>query len=143
MKKTLIAFSACFISMFVLGGLWNGLIMSDFYVSNAPSIIRPPEEFNLAVIAVGYLALTAIMTFITVVNMSENPRFVGGFLFGATFGLAATLPLYLILYGRWDFSFTYAVVDTGWHFIEQGIGGWILTNLYFRLGQEYNATSKN
>lgn len=132
-KAILIATSIAFIVMFTLGGLWNALILEDFYISNSPEILRPVEDFNLGVIALGYFVLTLIMAFIVMVNIGENPKFVGGFLFGATFGLAATLPLYLILYGRWDFSLNYALVDTGWHFVEQGIGGFIMTAIYFKL----------
>ncbi len=132
-KAILIATVIAFIIMFTLGGVWNALILEDFYISNSPEILRPAEEFNLGIIALGYLILTLIMAFIVMVNMGENPQFVGGFMFGATFGLAATLPLYLILYGRWDFSLNYALVDTGWHFVEQGIGGFIMTAIYFKL----------
>ena len=133
LKAILIATAVAFIAMFTLGGVWNALILEDFYISNSPEILRPVSEFNLPVIAIGYFVLTLIMSFIVMVNMGENPKFVGGFLFGATFGLAATLPLYLILYGRWDFSLNYALVDTGWHFIEQGVGGFLLTTIYFKL----------
>ena len=132
-KAILMATSVAFLIMFMLGGIWNALILEDFYLSHSPGILRPPNEFNLGVIALGYFVLTLIMAFIVSVNMGENPKFVGGFLFGATFGLAATLPLYLILYGRWDFSLSYALVDTAWHFVEQGIGGFVLTTTYFKL----------
>ena len=132
-KSIMVATAVAFIVMFALGGIWNALIMENFYINNAPEILRPEEEFNLGVIALGYFILTMIMAFIVGVNMGENPKFVGGFLFGATFGLAATLPLYLILYGRWDFQLNYALLDTGWHFIEQGIGGYAITAIYFKL----------
>ncbi len=132
-KAIIISTSVAFLVMFTLGGVWNALILEDFYISNSPAILRLPEGFNLGVIALGYFVLALIMGFISAVNMGENPKFVGGFLFGATFGLAATLPLYLILYGRWDFSLSYALVDTAWHFVEQGIGGVVLTSLYFKL----------
>lgn len=134
-KAIIIAISVAFIAMFLLGGVWNALILEDFYLSNSPTILRPESEFNLAVIALGYFILTVIMGFIVVVNMGENPNFVGGFLFGTTFGLAATLPLYLILYGRWDFSLSYALVDTAWHFVEQGIGGYIMTATFFKFSE--------
>lgn len=135
MKAILIALTIAFIVMFTLGGLWNALILEDFYLSNSPTILRPAADFNLGVIAMGYLVLTVIMAFIVQVNMEENPKFVGGFLFGSTFGLAATLPLYLILYGRWDFSLNYALVDTAWHVVEQGIGGLAMTTVYFKLSK--------
>lgn len=135
LKALLIAVAAAFVVMFTLGGLWNALILEDFYITNSPEILRPPQEFNLGVIALGYFVLTFIMGFIVSVNMGENPKFIGGFLFGATFGLAATLPLYLILWGRWEFSLNYALVDTAWHFIEQGIGGFVITALYFKMNK--------
>ena len=141
LKAIIIATSVAFVAMFTLGGIWNALILENFYLSNSPEILRSPEEFNLGVIALGYFVLALIMGFITMANMGENPKFVDGFLFGATFGLAATLPLYLILYGRWDFSLLYALVDTGWHFVEQGIGGVMLTRLYFRLYKPENLGS--
>lgn len=133
LKAITIAAAVAFVVMFTLGGIWNALVLEDFYIANSPEILRPEEDFNLAVIAAGYFMLTLIMAFIVGVNMGENPKFTGGFLFGATFGLAATLPLYLILYGRWDFSLNYALVDSGWHFVEQGVGGLTLTAIYFKL----------
>ena len=133
LKSIIIATSVAFVIMFTLGGLWNALILEDFYIKNSPSILRSPETFNLGVIALGYFTLAIIMGFIAMANMGKNSKFIDGFLFGATFGLAATLPLYLILYGRWEFSLTYALVDSAWHFFEQGIGGVVLTKLYSKL----------
>ncbi|MEO9805033.1 MAG: DUF2177 family protein [Reichenbachiella sp.] len=131
MKRIALSLIAAFLTMFVLGGLWNALIMENFYLSHSPSIIRPPEAFNLPVIALGYFVLTAIMTLIVVQNFNENPKFIGGFMFGATFGVAATLPLYLILWGRWDFSMSYVLVDSIWHLFEEGIGAVVLCKVFY------------
>ena len=137
-KKITKAFITCFISMFVLGGIWNALIMEGFYISHSPSNLLAPEEFSLPFIALGYLVLTAIMTLIVVQNFDQNPKFVGGFMFGATFGLAATLPLYLILYGRWEISMAYILVDSAWHLVEQGIGGAVLCSIIYSKNKKYN-----
>ncbi|WP_298760479.1 DUF2177 family protein [uncultured Psychroserpens sp.] len=131
MKKNLLAFLISFIVMFILGGLWNAIIMNDFYINNSPTIVRPEEDFNLPIIALGYLILSAIMTLIVVKSFNENPKFIRGFIFGATFGLAATLPLYLILWGRWDFPLVYGLVDTLWHLMEQGIGAVVLCKVIY------------
>lgn len=131
MKRVLLAFLAAFAVMFILGGVWNALIMENFYLAHSPSILRPAEDFNLGVIAAGYAVLTAIMTLIVVQNFQENPRFVGGFMFGATFGVAATLPLYLILWGRWDFPLAYGLVDSAWHLVEQGLGAVVLCRVFY------------
>lgn len=71
------------------------------------------------------------MTLIVVQNFNENPKFIGGFMFGATFGVAATLPLYLILWGRWDFSMSYVLVDSIWHLFEEGIGAVVLCKVFY------------
>ncbi|MBO6524955.1 MAG: hypothetical protein JJ971_14070 [Balneolaceae bacterium] len=130
--RAFLGFIGALVLMFSLGGIWNAVLMQDFYLAYSPTNILPPEDFSITSIALGYIVLTAIMTFIVVQNFNENPKFVGGFMFGGTFGLAATLPLYLILYGRWDISLTYILVDSAWHVFEQGLGGALLCWLYYR-----------
>lgn len=117
---------ACYIVIFVLGGAWNALAMPDFYAANAPASARAPEEQSLLAIALGYLAITVFMTFLFSQSFKSAPGAAAGFQFGALFGLIATLPLYLILYGVWDISLSYILVDSGWHLAEEGIGGIVL-----------------
>jgi len=130
-KRIALAGSAAFLVMFVLGGLWNAVVMSGFYAAQAPGNARPPEEASLLFIAVGYVLLAFFMAFLYTQSFSARPSAGQSFQFGALFGVIATLPLYLILYGVWDISILHVLVDSGWHLIEQGVGGLTLGLVLF------------
>lgn len=130
-KRILLAGGAAFVVMFVLGGIWNALIMTDQYADHAPVNVRSPEDASMLFLIVGYLLLTCFMTFLFSQSFSERPSTGQGFQFGALFGIIATLPLYMILYAVWDISIVHILIDSGWHLVEQGIGGIVLGLVMF------------
>ena len=135
-KRFIAASILSFVVMFLLGAVWNTVIMADFYRVNAPDILRPLEasedSFSLVPIVFGYVVIAFLMTFIVSQNFDQNPKFVGGFMFGATFGISVTLPLYLILYGKWDFPYQNIIADTLWHIVEQGMGAVVICAIIFK-----------
>ena len=122
---------ASFVTMFVAGGIWNGVAMKGFYASHAPAISRPPEEQSLAWLLVAYALLATLMTFLFSQSFRSRATLVEGFQFGALFGVIAVLPLYLILFAVWDFPLQLVFVDSGWHLFEQGLGGIVLALTMF------------
>jgi hypothetical protein len=106
--------------------------MNGFYAAHAPSNARVPEAQSLAMLALAYLLLAALMAFLFSQSFTSSPGAGAGFQFGALFGLIATLPLYLILFAVWDVSMAHILVDSGWHLIEEGLGGIVLARTMFR-----------
>jgi uncharacterized membrane protein len=50
---------------------------------------------------------------------------------GACVGLAAFLPVYLLIYAGWKVSLTMLLVDAGWHAVETAIGAIVLAAIAF------------
>lgn len=125
-KRILLAGSAAFIVMFILGGLWNAVLMTNFYEHHAPANARPPAEISLLFVILGYVLLAAFMTFLFAQSFKARPSVMESFQFGALFGVIATLPIYLILYAIWNVSLTMMLVDAGWHLAQEGVGAIVL-----------------
>lgn len=125
-KRIVLAGLAAFVVMFVLGGLWNAVLMAGFYQRHAPSNARPPAETSLLFIVLGYALLVVFMTFLLAQSFKERPSMLESFQFGASFGVIATLPIYLILYSIWNISLTMLLVDSAWHLVQEGIGAIVL-----------------
>lgn len=131
-KRPLLAGLAAFITMFVLGGLWNTVLMAGFYAANAPANARPLQEQSMLWIAIGYALLAAFMTFLYAQSYQAKPSIGESAQFGSLFGLIATLPLYAILYAIWDFSLAHIAVDSVYHAVEAAIGAIVLGAVMFR-----------
>lgn len=125
-KRILLAGCAAFVVMFILGGLWNAVLMAQFYERHAPSNARRPEDTSLLFVVLGYVLLVAFMTFLFAQSFKQRPSMLESFQFGALFGVIATLPIYLILYAIWHVSLTMMLVDAAWHLAQEGVGGVIL-----------------
>ncbi|MGE0133403.1 MAG: DUF2177 family protein [Blastocatellales bacterium] len=125
-KRILLGSIAAFVVMFILGGLWNAVLMTSFYERHAPSNARPPAETSLLFVVLGYVLLVAFMTFLLAQSFRTRPSVLESFQFGALFGVIATLPIYLILYAIWNVSLTMLLVDSGWHLVQEGIGAVVL-----------------
>lgn len=130
-KRPLLAGLAAFIVMFVLGGLWNTMIMAGFYAANAPINARPPQEQSIMWLAIGYALLAAFLTFLYAQSFQAKPSSAESLQFGTLFGLIATLPLYAILYAVWDFSLAHIAVDSVYHAVEAAIGALVLGAVMF------------
>jgi hypothetical protein len=131
LRRVVLAGVISFLVMFILGGLWNAVIMAGFYADNAPANARPPDETSLTPILLGYGLLALFMTFLFAQSFRERPTIAESIQFGALFGIIATLPLYLILYSVWDISLSYLLVDSFWHLVEESIGAVVLGSIIF------------
>lgn len=58
MQRIILAAAAAFLTMFILGGMWNAVVMGGFYANQAPANARLPEEQSCLALLVGYLLLT-------------------------------------------------------------------------------------
>jgi hypothetical protein len=125
-KRILLGSLAAFVVMFILGGLWNAVLMTSFYERHAPANARPPAETSLLFVVLGYVLLVAFMTFLFAQSFKTRPSVLESFQFGALFGVIATLPIYLILYAIWNVSLTMMLVVAGWHLVQEGIGALVL-----------------
>ncbi len=125
MRKLLFFLVPC-LAMFVLGGLWNSILLEKILALPAPVIARPPAEVRLGVIALAHVLLTAFMAFPFTQSFPNPPGSLAGFQFGSLFGVIMTVPVYLLLYAAWNVSLRALLVDAGWHAIEQGVGGVLL-----------------
>lgn len=131
-KRPLLAGLAAFVVMFVLGGLWNTVLMAGFYAANAPANARSPQEQSMLWLLIGYALLAAFLTFLYAQSFQAKPSTGESAQFGALFGLIATLPLYAILYAIWDISLAHIAVDSIYHAVEAAIGAIVLGAVMFR-----------
>ncbi len=127
--RKLLFFTVPCLAMFVLGGLWNSVLMAKLFAAQAPMIARPPAEVRLGAIGLAYLILTAFMAFLFTQSFRKKPSSLAGFQFGSLFGVIMTLPVYLLLFAVWNVSPGALLVDALWHGVEQGVGGILLAAL--------------
>ena len=126
MKVKIISLLGAMLVMFVLAGLFNGLVVNQLASQNVdPAMLL--ESPNLALIALGYALLALLMTLIyprVVSRPSYSTR--SGFLFGMVAGIFWLLPQTLVLHGVYRFPALDLLIDPAWALLEQGIGGAII-----------------
>ena len=127
--RKLLFFVVPAVVMFLLGGLWNALLLHRIIPSHAPAIARTPADVKFGVILLAYLVLTAFMAFLFTQSFPQKPGSLAGFQFGSLFGVIMTLPVYLLIYAVWDVSLGALLVDALWHGVEQGAGGVVMAAL--------------
>jgi hypothetical protein len=127
--RKLLFFTVPAVVMFILGGLWNSLLLPKFFASHAPAIARAPADVRLGMIMLAYVLLAGFMTFLFTQSFRQRPGTLAGFQFGSLFGVIMTLPVYLLLFAVWDVSVGPMLVDALWHGFEQGVGGVLMAVL--------------
>ena len=136
-KKFIIALVAGFVVMFLLSGLWHVLIMGDFYKANTPSAM---EQHQLQFIALGYLILAVLMSYIYPKGYQGGTPVTEGLKFGIVIGLLWILPVSVVLSGViTGYSGKLLIVDSVWHIVEQGIGGIVIGLVYGSGAEETSA----
>ena len=135
MKIKFISLLLAFLVMFILAGLFNGLVVNQFVSENIdPAMLL--ESPNLALIALGYALLALLMTLIYPRVVSQpSYSFRSGFLFGMVAGIAWLLPQALVLHGMYRFPALGLLIDPAWALLEQGIGGAIIGMIYARFSR--------
>ena len=131
MRKFLLAWVASFAAMFLLAGLFNGVLVRDFVAANIRAeILRSPS--NITFILLGYAALALLMSLI-------YPRVVAvtsvrsGVVFGVIAGICWLLPYGLVLHGVYQFPTVALFIDPAWALVEQGVGGAIIGLVHSKL----------
>jgi len=126
MRKIIAAISSG-LSMFMLAGLYTGVIAKGFMTNNVdPAIIR--VQPNMWLIVAGYLLLGFLMTLIyPYVKGSTPPSLKSGAVFGVVTGVVWMMPYSLVLFGVYRFPYLAIPVDFVWALIEQGIGGLVMS----------------
>jgi hypothetical protein len=124
-KNFILAWLSSFIVCFVLGYIWHDNFMSNFYIENSERLPNP--SMNITVLAVAYMIITFLMTFIyTNLKKSRRPLF-DGLLLGLITGLLWSLPSPLV-----DVSYGVGIspggilIDSAWQMIEEGLGGIVM-----------------
>jgi hypothetical protein len=124
-----------FFTMFVMAGLFNGLVVNELVSENIESVMLRDAP-NLALIALGYALLALLMTLIyprVVSRASYSVR--SGFLFGMVAGIFWLLPQALVLHGVYRFPMLGLLIDPAWALLEQGIGGAIIGLTYAKFSK--------
>ena len=135
MKIKFISLVLAFLVMFVLAGLFNGLVVNQFVNENIDTAMRL-ESPNLALIALGYALLALLMTLIYPRVVSQpSYSFRSGFLFGMVAGIVWLLPQALVLHGSYRFPALGLLIDPAWALLEQGIGGAIIGMIYAKFSR--------
>ncbi len=127
-KKFSMAVVGGFFTMFVLGGLWHLLLMSNFYEKYATD--RALAEPNLLFIILGVLILAALMAYMYPQGYKGGSPLKEGLRFGVVIGLLWVLPINVIMIGVMGTPKTLVVVDALWHLVEQGVGGIVIGYVY-------------
>jgi hypothetical protein len=129
-----------FLAMFVMAGLFNGLVINELVSENIESAMLR-EVPNLGLIALGYALLALLMTLIypRVVSPASY-SFRSGFLFGMVAGIFWLLPQALVLHGVYQFPLRDLLIDPAWALLEQGIGGAIIGLIYAKYSKPDNSS---
>ena len=126
--KMLYAWLAGAVGMIVLGVLWHRVIMGGFYDEQSAAIMR--EEPQMLFVILALLILAFLMAYAYPIGYKGGSPITEGLKFGALIGLVAFLPFNLINHGIFNYTLAGALVDAGWHVVEEGVGGMIIALVY-------------
>ena len=127
-KKWFLAGLVGFVVMFVLSVLWYMIIMDAFYREQVGALMR--EQYNFIFIVLGYLVMAFLMSYIYPIGYKGGSPAKEGLRFGVLIGLLVWLSSNLILYGAHNMTLSATLVDSGWHVVEEGIGGLVIALVY-------------
>ena len=126
--KMLYAWLAGAVGIIVLGVLWHRVIMGGFYDEQGAAIMR--EEPQMLFVILALLILAFLMAYAYPIGYKGGSPITEGLKFGALIGLVAFLPFNLIIHGIFNYPLAGALVDAGWHVVEEGVGGVIIALVY-------------
>ena len=126
--KMLYPWLAGAVGMLILGFLWHRVIMGGFYDEHGAAVMR--EEPKMLFIILAVLILAFLMAYAFPIGYKGGTPVTEGLRFGALMGLLAFLPSNLSLFGAFNVTLAGALVDAGWHLVEQGVGGVIIAIVY-------------
>lgn len=123
MIRVMLAATAAFAAMFLLAGLFTGVLARDFIAQNVEAgLLRAPP--NMSLILIGYLLLALLMTTIyRAITPTTTAPLRRGLLFGLGSAVCWLMPYSLVLFGAYTFPYAALPLDFSWALVEQGAGG--------------------
>lgn len=117
--------------MFFLGYVGHEYILTMFAPEMDPMDSIMKSEPNILGVAVAYIVLALLMTYMYPKGTDGTSIIGNGLKFGILIGLLFQLPMGIIFYSVMD-GVTISVVFTEsiWHVIEQGFGGIVIAYSY-------------
>ncbi len=129
-SKLLRATLGSFLVMFMLSILWYGILAEGYNADQYMMILRGPEDFSFLNIAVGYLLLALLLSYIYPVGYTGGRSGSQGLRFGILMGLLIALPAAFINGGAYKMPLMANLVDAIYRVVEIGLGGLIIGRLY-------------
>lgn len=117
------------LGMWILAGLWHNLIM--------PILDRKVTAHHdgLFLMLVSYFILSFLMVILYLQRpLIQRNRVVDGIVFGFIVGVLWVFPHGLAMAGAHDTSIMYEIKNAGWHLVEQGIGGIMISTMLYGFG---------
>ena len=129
-KKMIMAWFGAYVVMFFLSFLWYGILMESYYSENFIEVSRSEEEFSLTLIAVGYMILTLLMSYIFPLGSKGGSAVNEGMRFGVLLGMIRALPTAFILSAVYNMPLSANLVDAVYIIVESAIGGIVIAKIY-------------
>jgi len=125
-QKFLLSTIGAGLVMFLLAGLWHMILMSDIYAGDLNR-----AEPILYLIAVSYLILALLMSYMYPKGIEGTNKIANGIKFGILVGLIWVLPHALILHAVTEGgALNVILIDALWHIVEQSCGGVVIALIY-------------
>jgi uncharacterized membrane protein len=129
-KRFLISWLAATVVLFILNGIFHGLVAADFFDKNLVGLggaVVKMADFNPAPVAVLELLLVFCMTWIFAKTHSEKTTLRDVVTIGAIFQLCTSATWSLANMATlvsWPISL--ALVDVAWHTLMGALAGWLI-----------------
>jgi len=129
-KKMIMAWLGGFLVMFVLGGIWHNFVMMDYNMAAYADLILPEEEFSLLYIAIGYLIISFMMSYMYPLGFGGGSAIKEGLRFGVMLGIFMSFSKAFIFAGAYKMPLDANLYDAIYHVVELAIGGIVIAKIY-------------
>jgi len=129
-KKMIMAWLGGFLVMFVLGGIWHNIVMMDYNMAAYADVTLSEDEFSLALIAVGYLILSFMMSYMYPIGFGGGSAIKEGLRFGVMLGIFMSFSKAFIFAGAYKMPLDANLYDAVYHVAELAIGGIVIAKIY-------------
>ena len=119
-----------FLVMFVLGGIWHNIVMMDYNMAAYADVTLSEDEFSLALIAVGYLILSFMMSYMYPIGFGGGSAIKEGLRFGVMLGIFMSFSKAFIFAGAYKMPLDANLYDAVYHVAELAIGGIVIAKIY-------------
>jgi len=133
-KKLTLSTLAATVVLFLLGFLWYGMLMADFYASNgggATDVGKDPLDMWALILGILIISCAMAYLFPKWSRGANNAK--QGFIFGALIGLITGFGTAFITYGTSNFmNMTGTIVDGIFNIVQKGLAGIVIALVYGR-----------